>query len=872
MVKISPMMQQYLDIKNKHKDSILFFRLGDFYEMFFDDAKLASEELDLTLTGKDYGQDERAPMCGVPYHSCESYISRLVSKGYKVAMCEQMELPSEAKGIVRREVVRIITPGTVTEDSMLDESRNNYLASIYYSKKLGSAGACFCDISTGELKATEIKENPSEILNLLKNEIGKFSPTEVLVGGDIEFLEPLKSFFKDKLYCRIEILDEDVSLEDSKDVLKNHFGSEEIERYNKETPLRSLGNLFEYLKQTQKNELNNIKNIHFFNSTEFMGLDLNTLRNLEIVETMRSKQKKGSLLWALDKTKTPMGRRLLRSWVERPLRDVQKIGYRQEAVEEMVNEFELKDEIRENLSGISDIERLMTRISYGTASPKDLKSLSETLGKLPEIKYNLFRCNSRLLKKMCEKFDLLKEVYMLIEDSIRDNPPFIVREGKIIKDGYSEEVDGLRNDLKGGSGIVTEIEEREKKRIGVPKLKVKYNKIFGYYIEIPNSYKGDVPEEYIRKQTLANCERYITEELKQVESRILYAHDKINEVEYKIFEDIRKKVAANLTRINAVAAMLANLDVIVSLAEVAYVNNYVKPTVNTDGIISIKEGRHPVVEVLLRGAPFVPNNTELDENDNMIAIITGPNMAGKSTYMRQNALITLMAQIGSFVPASEATIGIIDNIFTRIGASDDLASGQSTFMVEMNEVADILKNATPKSLIILDEVGRGTSTFDGMSIARAVLEYISKFIGAKTLFATHYHELTTMVSEFKNMKNYNIAVKRHGDDITFLRRIVPGAADESYGIEVAKLAGVPENIIKRAKQILENVEQEVLDSKNFGKNPVKSEVQSTQLEISDSYLPCQEFVDNLKNVDISVLTPIESMNMLYELVKKANQI
>ena len=461
---------------------------------------------------------------------------------------------------------------------------------------------------------------------------------------------------------------------------------------------------------------------------------------------------------------------------------------------------------------------------------------------------------------------------MLIEDSIRDNPPFIVREGKIIKDGYSEEVDGLRNDLKGGSGIVTEIEEREKKRIGVPKLKVKYNKIFGYYIEIPNSYKGDVPEEYIRKQTLANCERYITEELKQVESRILYAHDKINEVEYKIFEDIRKKVAANLTRINAVAAMLANLDVIVSLAEVAYVNNYVKPTVNTDGIISIKEGRHPVVEVLLRGAPFVPNNTELDENDNMIAIITGPNMAGKSTYMRQNALITLMAQIGSFVPASEATIGIIDNIFTRIGASDDLASGQSTFMVEMNEVADILKNATPKSLIILDEVGRGTSTFDGMSIARAVLEYISKFIGAKTLFATHYHELTTMVSEFKNMKNYNIAVKRHGDDITFLRRIVPGAADESYGIEVAKLAGVPENIIKRAKQILENVEQEVLDSKNFGKNPVKSEVQSTQLEISDSYLPCQEFVDNLKNVDISVLTPIESMNMLYELVKKANQI
>ena len=600
MVKISPMMQQYLDIKNKHKDSILFFRLGDFYEMFFDDAKLASEELDLTLTGKDYGQDERAPMCGVPYHSCESYISRLVSKGYKVAMCEQMELPSEAKGIVRREVVRIITPGTVTEDSMLDESRNNYLASIYYSQKLSSAGACFCDISTGELKATEIKESPSEILNLLKNEMGKFSPTEVLVGGDIEFLEPLKSFFKDKLYCRIEILDEDVSLEDSKDVLKNHFGSEEIERYNKETPLRSLGNLFEYLKQTQKNELNNIKNIHFFNSTEFMGLDLNTLRNLEIVETMRSKQKKGSLLWALDKTKTPMGRRLLRSWVERPLRDVQKIGYRQEAVEEMVNEFELKDQIRENLSGISDIERLMTRISYGTASPKDLKSLSETLGKLPEIKYNLFRCNSRLLKKMCEKFDLLKEVYMLIEDSIRDNPPFIVREGKIIKDGYSEEVDGLRNDLKGGSGIVTEIEEREKKRIGVPKLKVKYNKIFGYYIEIPNSYKGDVPEEYIRKQTLANCERYITEELKNLEQEILTAKENLLAREKALYADLLKSIADETDKILKTTRAMAYIDVLAAFSRISTKNNYVKPTVTKEDRLIIKDGRHPVVEQMSR--------------------------------------------------------------------------------------------------------------------------------------------------------------------------------------------------------------------------------------------------------------------------------
>ncbi|MGN1043284.1 MAG: DNA mismatch repair protein MutS [Acutalibacteraceae bacterium] len=872
MVKISPMMQQYLDIKNKYKDSILFFRLGDFYEMFFDDAKLASEELDLTLTGKDYGQDERAPMCGVPYHSCESYISRLVSKGYKVAMCEQMELPSEAKGLVKREVVRIITPGTVTEDSMLDESRNNYLASVYYSKKLSSAGVCFCDVSTGELKVTEVKEDCPEILNLLKNEMGKFSPTEVLVGGDIEFLEPLKSFFKEKLCCRIEVLEEDVSPEKSKKIINEHFKNDEIKKWNKESALRSLGNLFEYLKQTQKNDLSNIKNIYFFNSTEFMGLDLNTVRNLEIVETMRSKQKKGSLLWVLDKTKTSMGKRLLRSWIERPLIDLKKISYRQDAVEEMVNEFELKDALRENLSGISDIQRLMTKISYGTASPKDLKALSATLKKLPEIKYNLFKCNSYLLKKMCEKFDLLKEVYMLIEDAIKDDPPFIVREGKIIKDGYSAEVDSLRKDLQGGSGIVADIEEREKKRTGAPKLKVKYNKIFGYYIEIPNSYKGPIPEEYIRKQTLANCERYITDELKQVESRILYAHDKINEVEYRIFEDIRKKVAENLTRINAVASILSNLDVILSLAEVAYSNNYVKPAINSDGIISITEGRHPVVEVLLKGAPFVPNNTELNEKDDMISIITGPNMAGKSTYMRQNALIVLMAQMGSFVPAKEAKIGIVDNIFTRIGASDDLASGQSTFMVEMNEVADILKNSTSKSLIILDEVGRGTSTFDGMSIAKAVLEYISKFIGAKTLFATHYHELTTMVDEFKNIKNYNIAVKRRGDDITFLRRIVPGAADESYGIEVAKLAGVPENIINRAKQILKKVEQEILESKNVNKKISHTESQTAQLEFSDMCLPYQEFVNHLKNLDVSVLTPIEAMNMLYKLVKEANQI
>lgn len=875
MAELSPMMRQYMDVKNKHKDSIVFFRLGDFYEMFFDDAKLVSEELDLTLTGKDYGQKERAPMCGIPYHSCEAYIARLVAKGYKVAMCDQVENPAQAKGIVKREVIRVITPGTVMEESMLDESKNNYICSVYLSKSLGTVGMAFCDISTGELKVTELSGLYDDVINEVKNEFGKFSPKEILAGGNIELLEPLKVFMKDKLSCRAEVMEKDVSEKDAEEKLIFHFKGKTLKSMKLEgkfSAVKCLGNLFEYLKNTQKSGLERIGKLSYYNKSEYMGLDLNTLRNLEIMETMRSKSKKGSLLWVLDKTKTAMGKRLLRSWLERPLLNSEKIQKRQDAVEELVNNIILRDDFEISLTGVHDIERLMTKITYGSAGARDLKSLASAISKLPEIKFNLYKANSYLLKKMCEKLDLLKEVYMLIEDAIIDDPPFLVKEGGIIKEGYNEEVDKLRKDMNGGKSVVAEIEQRERANTGISKLKVGYNKVFGYYIEVSNSFKNKVPEDYIRKQTLTNCERYITQELKDLESRILFARDKINETEYKIFEEVRLKVAESLPQIVKTATIIANLDVIRALAEVSAANNYVKPEINDSDKIVIKEGRHPVVEALLSGAPFVPNNTLLDNAENMVAVITGPNMAGKSTYMRQTALIVLMAQIGSFVPASEAHIGIVDSVFTRIGASDDLASGQSTFMVEMNEVADIIKNATSKSLLILDEIGRGTSTFDGMSIARAVLEYVAdmKKLGAKTLFATHYHELTSMVDEFKNIKNYNIAVKKHGDDITFLRRIVPGAADDSYGIEVAKLAGLPQSIIERAKEILKTIETGELSNKGKSlqnENRKVDESQNTQLRLSDTYLNEAKIIERLKNLDVSILTPIESMNILYELIK-----
>ncbi|MBQ6143074.1 MAG: DNA mismatch repair protein MutS [Clostridia bacterium] len=870
MAEISPMMKQYMKIKSGYKDSILFFRLGDFYEMFFDDAKVVSEELDLTLTGKDYGQKERAPMCGIPYHSCESYIARLVSKGYKVAMCDQMENPATAKGLVKREVVRVITPGTVMEESMLDEAKNNYICSVLTSENEEEIGACFCDISTGILYATELKGDKNYTVNQLKNELGKFSPSEILIGSGKKLGSTLESFLKGKLpSCRAEFLEQNEDFINAKNMLIKQFGKERLKKINiesREVCVISIGNLLGYLKKTQKSGIERINSINFYNKSEFMGLDINTIRNLEITETMRTKSKKGSLLWVLDKTKTSMGKRLLRSWIERPLVDIQKITWRQDAVEELVNDIALKDDFAESLSGIHDIERLMTKITYGSANARDLKSLSSTLSKLPQIKFNLYKCKSYFLSKMCENLDLLKEVYMLIEDSIIDDPPMLIKEGGIIKEKYSEEVDRLRSDIKNGKTLIADIESRERQKTSIPKLKIGYNKIFGYYIEVTNSFKNLVPEEYIRKQTLTNCERYITQELKDLEARILYAKDKINEIEYEIFEKVRLKVAEQLPKIAKTANIIANLDVIVSLAETACFNNYVKPQIHSGKTIFIKEGRHPVVEQLLNDAPFVPNDTLLDNDENMVSVITGPNMAGKSTYMRQTALITLMAQIGSFVPATQAKIGIVDNIFTRIGASDDLASGQSTFMVEMNEVADIIKNATSNSLLILDEIGRGTSTFDGMSIARAVLEYISnpKTLGAKTLFATHYHELTSMSGEFNNIKNYNIAVKKRGDDITFLRRIVPGGADDSYGIEVAKLAGLPQNIINRSKDILK-----MLESNKYPESKSKNEETKdvSQLTFKDSYTNANEILNKLKNIDVSVLTPVESMNILYGLVE-----
>lgn len=870
MNELSPMMQQYMRIKEQYKDAILFFRLGDFYEMFYDDAKLVSSELDLTLTGKDCGQNERAPMCGIPYHSCDSYIARLVSKGYKVAMCDQVENPAQAKGVVKREVVRVITPGTIMEECMLDESQNNYICSIHVSEKENkNVGLTFCDISTGELKTTEINDIEQN-LNFLKNEIGKFYPKEILFSGDLDFLSSIENFLKEKFSCRIEKIDKIFSDNEALDILLSFFDKDNLINLNLNenfSAINSMAILFEYLKITQKNGLERIEKAVYYDNSEYMRLDLNTIRNLEITETMRKKSKKGSLLWVLDKTKTAMGKRMFRSWIERPLINVNRIKFRQDAVDELYKDIILRDAIEECLVGIHDMERIMTKITYGSANGRDLKSLSSALSKLPKIKNILQSANSKYLINLYNNIETLEETHELIENAIVDEPPFLIKEGGIIKPGYSEEVDNLHKDMNGGKIVVAEIEKRERESTGIPKLKIGYNRVFGYYIEVSNSFKNKVPQNYIRKQTLTNCERFITEELKNLESRILYARDRVQEVEYQIFERVRLQVAKELPKIVKSANTIAKLDIIRSLAEVAFKNNYVKPEINNGDKILIKEGRHPVVESLLKDAPFVPNNANLDNSENMVSIITGPNMAGKSTYMRQTAIIVLMAQIGSFVPADKAEIGVVDSIFTRIGASDDLASGQSTFMLEMNEVADILKNATKKSLLILDEIGRGTSTFDGMSIAKAVLEYVSdnKRLGAKTLFATHYHELTSMVDDFDNIKNYNIAVKKHGDDITFLRRIVPGAADDSYGIEVAKLAGIPNSIISRAKTILKEIES---DNRYVACPENRKNIDSNiQLKLSDSYGNEEKIIEKLKSIDVSILTPIEAINILYELVK-----
>ena len=862
MAELSPMMKQYFKIKEENKDSILFFRLGDFYEMFFDDAKLASKELELTLTGRDCGQEERAPMCGVPFHSAESYIARLVEKGYKVAICEQTEDPKAAKGLVKRDIIRVITPGTVMESSMLDESENNYICSMYADKR--HTGIVFCDISTGQLFVSRFKSDHS--FSQLKDQITSYNPRELLISGKLAQNKVLHLFIKEKLpNAAVSHPDESrCGLLDCTSVVEQHFSKENIDKIADSNELIiALGVLMSYLKDTQKTGLERIDTIELYAEDQYMKLDFNTRRNLELTRTMIAKEKKHSLLWVLDKTKTAMGKRLMKFWVEHPLMNITTILKRQNAVEELVNDTVNRLELTANLTGIFDIERLMTKIVYGSANARELRSLCQAMTNLPALKATLEPFRSKLLHELYRDIDPLDDMRALIDEAIVEDPPFSVREGGLIKEGYSAPLDELKHDMNDSTSLLARIEAQQKEQTGIPKLKVGYNRVFGYYIEVTNSYKNLVPEHYIRKQTLTNCERYITPELKEIESRILGAKERSVAIEYELFNDVREQIALNLDRIERTAKAIAALDVLVSLANVAADNRYTRPDVTQNSVIRLKDSRHPVVEALLSDAMFVPNDVLLDNIDNRIAIITGPNMAGKSTYMRQVALIVLMAQMGSFVPASFAEIGLVDAIFTRVGASDDLASGQSTFMVEMNEVANIVSHATSKSLLILDEIGRGTSTYDGMSIARAVLEFVAdkKKLGARALFATHYHELTVMEELLDGVKNYNIAVKKRGDEITFLRRIVPGGADESYGVEVAKLAGLPDSIIERAKEILAELNASAPQEHMTREAPAQEDsLQLSLMPDTDSMI-----LKKLRAVDVNTLTPIEAMNILYEL-------
>jgi DNA mismatch repair protein MutS len=867
MSEMTPMMKQYMQIKEKNNDNILFFRLGDFYEMFFDDAKIASKELEITLTGKDCGMESRAPMCGIPYHSCEGYISRLVSKGYKVAICEQTEDPASAKGIVRREIVRIITPGTVIESSMLDEAKNNYLASVFVSDT--ATGLCFCDISTGEVHCTGIKTNIPDAKIL--DEIGRFVPSEIILNKKAGAISKVTSFIKDRMNCTVNIWEDSQYNIPLQEVL-DQFKADSLEQLglnDKTEILLALQGLIEYLRQTQMTGLERLNSIQLYSDNQYMKLDLFTRRNLELCETMRNKEKRGSLLWVIDKTKTAMGKRLIRTWLEQPLINCAAISRRQNAVQELVSDTLLRANMFDELDGVFDIERLMTRIVYGSANGKELRALAQTIKRLPQIKSTLRVTNSQLLYDINSEIDKLEDVYTLIDTAISDEPPISVKDGGIIKKGYNAEVDELHILMKDGRSFLTDIETREREKTGIKTLKIGYNRVFGYFIEITNLNKSQVPDSYIRKQTLSNCERYITQELKELEGKVLSAQDRAIQLEYELFDNIRKSVAEQLNRVQCTAKALAQIDVLCSFAETAVKNNYCCPQMSVDGKIIIKDGRHPVVEDILTNVPFVPNDTELDLNDNRTVIITGPNMAGKSTYMRQVAIITLMAQIGSFVPALSAKISVVDSIFTRVGASDDLASGQSTFMVEMSEVANILKNATNQSLLILDEIGRGTSTFDGMSIARAVVEFVTdkKKIGAKTLFATHYHELTELEDLIDGVKNYNIAVKKHGDEITFLRRIIRGGADDSYGIEVAKLAGIPAPVVSRAKEILKQLEAgQPVESRR--KNIKLQQPEMEQLAMTDPV--ADSIFGKLRSIDANTLSPIEAMNILFELWKIAN--
>ncbi len=876
MAEYTPMMQQYLQTKEEYKDCILFYRLGDFYEMFFDDAVLVSKELELTLTGKNCGMEERAPMCGVPHHSVEGYLNRLVANGHKVAICEQVEDPKTTKGIVKREVIRVVTPGTNMDVSALDEAKNNYLMCIVYMAD--KYGVALADVSTGDFYVTEVDSERK-----LMDEIHKFSPSEIICnesfymsGADIEDM-------RHRLGITIYSLDAwYFSDETSFTAIKDHFKVNSVEGLGLKDYLCgtvAAGAMLRYLYETQKNSLDQISAIHPYSTGKYMIIDSSTRRNLELVETLREKQKRGSLLWVLDKTKTAMGARMLRSFVEQPLIEKAEIEKRQDAIAEINKQMITREELREYLNPIYDLERLVTRVTYMTANPRDLIAFKNSIQMIPPIKALLDDYKCTLLRELWEEMDTLEELYELIDASIIEEAPISVREGGLIKDGYSEDVDKYRQAKTKGKTWLAELEAKEREKTGIKNLKIKYNKVFGYYLEVTNSYKDLVPDYFTRKQTLANAERYITPELKELEDMILGAEDKLINLEYELFSEVRGKIAKEVVRIQKTAKSIAKLDAFISLAVVADENHYCRPKINETGLIDIKEGRHPVVEKMIQNDMFIANDTYLDNNSHRISIITGPNMAGKSTYMRQTAIIVLMAQIGSFVPASSAKIGIADRIFTRVGASDDLASGQSTFMVEMNEVANILRNATSNSLLILDEIGRGTSTFDGLSIAWAVVEHISnpKLLGAKTLFATHYHELTELEGKLNNVNNYCIAVKEKGDDIVFLRKIVKGGADKSYGIQVAKLAGVPDSVIERAKEIVEKLIENDIASvargidvhtpKSKKKKEKLDEVDLAQMSLFDT-VKDDAIIEELRSVDISNMTPMDAMNKLYELQNK----
>ncbi|MBQ4136551.1 MAG: DNA mismatch repair protein MutS [Clostridia bacterium] len=854
------MMLQYFEIKNKYKDYLIFYRLGDFYELFFDDAKVASRELELVLTGRDCGEPERAPMCGVPYHSAEGYIGKLVSRGYKVAICEQMEDPATAKGLVRRDIVRIITPGTLVETGLLSEQKNNYLASVYFSREHDSVGVAFADISTGAVYATAFENDKRN--NRLINELGTYVPSEIIFNYELRELGPLAGFVRERFGSAVNSSEERrFDFESAVSRVSKQFPDTAFANSVRDKSLIcAIGALLDYIDETQKIDVSYISSLELYSDGQYMEIDINTRRNLELVETIRTKEKRGSLLWVLDRTRTAMGARLLRSWIELPLVDEKAILSRQSAVRELYDSFILREELSDYLKDVLDLERLTTKIAYRTANGKDLNGIARTIAVLPQVKSMLADCDSPELLKVFEKLDCCEDLYNAISNTISLDAPFSVRDGGIIREGFDPEVDRLRSIKDGGKNLKDEIEAREKQATGIKNLKIGYNKVFGYYIEVTNSQKELVPDTYIRKQTLSNCERFITDELKEMEATVLGASDKLNALEYEIFMSLCDKLSENLSRLQSAGALLARLDVYISLADVAARNGYVCPEIDVSDKIKIKDGRHPVVERFVRDSYFVPNDTELDTGKNRLALITGPNMAGKSTYMRQVALIAIMAQIGSFVPAKSARMGIVDKVFTRVGASDDLASGQSTFMLEMNEVAYILSNATRRSLIVYDEIGRGTSTFDGMSIAKAIAEHTSDKIGAKTLFATHYHELTELENENDGIVNYNIATKKRGDDITFLRKIVRGAADDSYGIEVAKLAGVPEAVIKRAKTVLREIESGVI-TVNPGKNDDTAEEQS----MSFDNVFALEIADELKKLDLNTISPIEAMNELFRL-------